>query len=521
MLTMMTSFGNEMLVVILKFVTRTVFIRTLGKAYLGINGLFADVISMLSLAELGVDTAITYQLYKPLAEHDDKRVRVLLKFYKQAYRVIGTVILLMGLAMIPLLPILIRDYETLADLNINAVLVFMMFLLQSVSSYWFFAYRSTIMIANQRKYVLDIAGYIIAVISNVAQILVLVFLKNFIAYTATVLSFSVIANLVYALIAQRYFPQFFTKEEDRLKKEEVLSLFKDCGAVFLYNVNGVVLKATDNIVLSSFLGLPMVGLYSNYLLFYTTITKLLGQVYRSVRASMGNLFVEADISRKFQMFKVMNFLTVVLYGTAGVGITVCADELIRVWVSDSYVIAEPFALLIGIEIYLWGLVNNIYQIRNVSGTFRNMWYRPLFGVVINIVVSVGLVQVCGIYGVIIGTLSTLLLTNIAMDVHVVYKYSFEGYKPEIDYYLRNGLYLLVTAGVCLADRWICSHVYTGHGWLSVIVHILIVSVSVPAVFLLLFCKTESCRYLIGLFRNLLGKVKSKLRGKTKKTDGKS
>ena len=93
MLTMMTSFGNEMLVVILKFVTRTVFIRTLGKAYLGINGLFADVISMLSLAELGVDTAITYQLYKPLAEHDDKRVRVLLKFYKQAYRVIGTVIL--------------------------------------------------------------------------------------------------------------------------------------------------------------------------------------------------------------------------------------------------------------------------------------------------------------------------------------------------------------------------------------------------------------------------------------------
>ena len=188
---MMTSFGNEMLVVILKFVTRTVFIRTLGKAYLGINGLFADVISMLSLAELGVDTAITYQLYKPLAEHDDKRVRVLLKFYKQAYRVIGTVILLMGLAMIPLLPILIRDYETLADLNINAVLVFMMFLLQSVSSYWFFAYRSTIMIANQRKYVLDIAGYIIAVISNVAQILVLVFLKNFIAYTATVLFSSV------------------------------------------------------------------------------------------------------------------------------------------------------------------------------------------------------------------------------------------------------------------------------------------------------------------------------------------
>ena len=521
MLNMMTSFGNEMLVVILKFVTRTVFIHALGKAYLGINGFFADIISMLSLAELGVDTAITYQLYKPLAERDDKRVRMLLKFYKQAYRVIGTVILLMGLAMIPLLPHLIRDYESLAELNINAVLVFMMFLLQSVSSYWFFAYRSTIMMANQRKYVLDLAGYVVAIVSNVAQILVLVFFKNFIAYTGTVLCFSVIANLVYALIAQRYFPQFFIKEEGSLQKEEIRGLFKDCGAVFLYNVNGVVLKATDNIVLSSFLGLTMVGLYSNYLLFYTTITKLLGQVYRSVRASMGNLFVEADMGRKFQMFKVMNFLTVVLYGTAGIGVTVCADELITVWISDSYVIPQPFALLIGIEIYLWGLVNNIYQIRNVSGTFRNMWYRPLFGIVINIVVSVGLVQVCGIYGVIIGTIATLLLTNIAMDIHVVYKYSFEGYKPEIDYYLRNGLYLLVTAAVCRAERWICSRVYVGHGWLSVIVHVLIVGATVPAVFVLLFWKTESCSYLVGLFRGFLGKLKNRLRGRKKSTDGQS
>ena len=510
MLNMVTGIGGELLVVVLKFVTRTVFIRTLGKAYLGINGLFYDILSMLSLAELGVDMAITYQLYKPLAEKDDKRVRMLLKFYRQAYRVIGTVILLLGIAMIPLLPHLIRDYDKLATLNINAVLVFMLFLMQSVSSYWFFAYRSSIMVANQKRYVLSIADAFITIVSNAVQILVLVLFKNFIAYTATVLSFSVITNLVYSVIAKHYYPQFFIKEKGRLGKEEIFGLFKDCGAVFLTRVNDVVLKATDNIVLSSFLGLTVVGLYSNYLLFYTTIQKLMAQVYRSVRASMGNLFVEADMGRKFQMFKVMNFLTVVLFGTAGVGITVCADELIRVWVSDSYVIAQPLALLVGIETYLMGLVNNLYQIRNVCGTFRNMWYRPLFGIVINIVVSVSLVQVIGIYGVIIGTIATLLLTNIAMDVHVVYKYSFEGYKPEIDYYLRNGLYLLVTAAVCWAERWICSRVYVGHGWFSVIVHVVIVGVSVPAVFVLLFWKTESCQYLMGLFRNFLAKLKNKL-----------
>lgn len=512
-----TGVGGELLIIVLKFVTRTVFIRTLGKAYLGINGLFADILSMLSLAELGVDMAITYQLYKPLAEHDDRRIRILLKFYKQAYRVIGAVILLLGVALIPLLPVLIRDYDSLAALNINAILIFMMFLMRSVSSYWFFAYRSTIMVATQKRYVLSIASYFITIVSNAAQILVLTLYKNFIIYTATVLFFSILTSLVYAVIAKRYYPQYFIKEEGRLGKDEIHGLFKDCGAVFLHRVNGVVLKATDNIVLSSFLGLTMVGLYSNYLLFYTTIQQLLGQVYRSVRASMGNLFVEADISRVFKMFKVMNFITVILFGTAGVGVTVCADELISVWVSDSYVIAQPFALLVGIETYLMGLVNNVYQIRNVSGVFRRMWYRPLVGIVINIVVSVGLVQVIGIYGVIIGTIVTLLTTNIAMDVHVVYKYSFKEYKPEIDYYLTNGLYLLVTAAVCLADRWICSRVYIGHGWLSVIVHVIIVSVSVPAIFVLVFWKTESCQYLIRLLRNFLGKLKKKLHGRSKST----
>ncbi len=511
-LNVITSIGSQVLIMVLKFVTRTIFISALGKEYLGINGLFADILSMLSLAELGVDAAITYQLYKPLAEHDDKRVRILMKFYKQAYRVIGAVILLLGLALIPLLPVLIRDYESLAALHINAVLVFIMFLLQSVSSYWFFAYRSTIMGANQKKYVLEIADYAITIVSNATQILVLIFFKNFIAYTATVLCFSVITNLVNATIAQRYYPQFFEKEKDSLKKEEILMLFKDCGSVFLYRMNSVVLKATDNIVLSSFLGLGIVGLYSNYLLFYTIIRNLLNQVYNSVRASLGNLFVDADMEKKYKMFRVMNFLTVVLYGTAAVGITTCADEFISVWISDSYVIAQPFALLVGVEIYLLGLANNVYQIRSVSGAFRYMWYRPLIGIVVNIVLSVVLVQVWGIYGVLIGTIASLLSTNIIMDTHVVYKYSFLGIKHPADYYLRNGLYLIVLAAVGAADYWACRHFFTGHGWFSLIVHILIVAVTVPSVFILLFWKSDSCRYLVQVVKRPINKLIGK-RGK--------
>lgn len=514
-LNVMTGIGGQLLVTVLKFVTRTVFIQMLGQAYLGINGLFADILSMLSLTELGVDSAIVYRLYKPLAEHDDKRVRVLMKFYKQAYRVIGTVILLLGLALIPLLPVLIKDYDSLAALEINAVLVFILFLMQSVSSYWFFAYRSTIMRANQKKYILDLADYVVTIASNAAQILVLILLKNFVAYTATVLGFSIIRSFVNAAIAGHFYPQFFEKETDRLTKDEIINLFKDCGAVFVYKVNGVVLKATDNIVLSSFVGLAMVGIYSNYLLFYVTIKSLLGQVYNAVKAGMGNLFVGDDLSKQYRVFKVMNFITVVLYGTAGVGIAVCADELIRVWVSDSYVIPQPFAILIGIEILLMGLVNNLYQIRSVSGVFRQMWYRPILGIVINLVVSVCLVQICGIYGVIIGTIASMFLSNLLVDPVVIHKYSFKNYKPVSAYYLRNLLYFAVLAAVCAVDMWICSVFFTSHGWFSVIAHILIVAISVPGAFVLLFWKTHECKYLVQLAKKMGGKVTKKLlkRGK--------
>lgn len=503
---LITSMGGQLLSILMRFVVRTVFIRTLGAQYLGINGLFADILTMLSLTELGIDTAINFQLYKPLANKDDKRVRVLLKFYKLAYRVIGLAILLLGVCLIPLLPHLIRDYDSLAPMGINATVIFLLYLMQSVSSYLFFAYRSVVMRANQKKYVLDVADYAVTLVANVVKILVLIFFKDFVLYTASALLFYIIQNLVNAVIAQKYYPGLFTKEEDSLSREEIKGLFQDCGAIFVYKVNAVVLKATDNLVLSKFIGLTMVGLYSNYLLFCTTIKTLLSKVYAAVSASMGNLFATSDMEKRYRFFQIMNYLTFLLYGTAGVGLAVCSDELIRVWVSDTYVIPQPFATLIGLETLMIGLVNNMGQIRNVSGVFRQMWFRPVLGIVINLVVSVALVQVCGIYGVILGTIVSLLLTNFLVDPSVIHKHSFQNYRPVSEYYKKNLLYLAVLAAVCAADMWLCSVFFVDHGWFSVIVHGIIVAVSVPAAFVGLFWRSHECRYLVQLVKRIVGKV---------------
>ncbi len=169
------GFSARLFLLLMRFVTRTIFINTLGKSYLGINGLFSNILMLLSTAELGISTAIALRLYKPLAEEDDERTRLLLKFYRQAHRVIGCIIIILGLLLIPALPVLIKDYGRLERLGINATLIFILFLTQSAVDHLFFAYRSVIISADQKAYIADTVGIVVAVLNNIVQIAVLVF----------------------------------------------------------------------------------------------------------------------------------------------------------------------------------------------------------------------------------------------------------------------------------------------------------------------------------------------------------
>lgn len=508
-LNLCTGTASRLLQTVLRFVVRTIFIYTLGKEYLGINSYFSDVLSMLSLAEFGFASAISFRMYKPLAERDDARVRILIKFYRLAYEAVGLFVLFAGLCLIPFLPMLIKDYSHLADLGINAPLVFVIYLLQTVSSYLFFAYRSSVMRANQKKYILDISDFIITILLNVSQIAVLIFWHNFIAYIITAVIFNVISNLVKAYISYRFYPQFFIKEEGFLSKSEIKEMFKDCAALFLYKINNIVLKATDNIVIGFFLGMSSVGVYSNYLLFYRITITILSQMYTAVQASMGNLFAVADIKTKYRFFETVNFITVILYGSFATLIAVCVDEIIQLWIGNDYLLAKPFAILIGIELLFNGIKHNLGQIRSVTGLFKQGWYRPIVGIVINISVSVGLVRKFGIYGVIIGTISADIISNFMIDPYLIHKYSFGNYKSVWHYYRKNIAYMIVLTTICAMNFWICSVFFIGHGWLSAIVHASIVAASTPAILILIYRNTAECQYLMGLIKRITRKIARK------------
>ncbi len=495
-LNLATTFGQQLLNLVLRFAVRTVFVYTLGKSYLGINGLFADILSMLSLTEFGFDAAIGFKLYRPLVERDERTIRMYLRFFKQVYRVVSGVILGLGLLLIPVLPVLIKDYDRLGELGINAVLIYVIYLLQSVSSYLFFAYRSAIIKADQKSYILNVVSGLVDIVMSLVQIAILLIWHNYIVYIMALIGFNIVRNLISARIAAARYPNYFAGETDALPRQEIKELFKDCSALFVFKVDNVIVKATDNLVLSSFRGLAMVGEYSSYLLLYTSLKSILTRMYEAVKASMGNLFAMEDVERKYFFFETTNFITMILYGTAGGGIAIVSNELIGCWLGADYVIPQPLPLLIGIELLFVGIKINLNQIRNVSGVFQQMWYRPLIGIVINLAASVIGVSLWGINGVVLGTILSLIFANFTVDPTVIHKYCFAGYRPVSRYYLRNFGYMAVLAAACGAAMWLCTHIFMGHGWYSVIVHSLICGILIPAAFILVYHRTEECRYLI-------------------------
>jgi hypothetical protein len=250
-----------------------------------------------------------------------------------------------------------------------------------------------------------------------------------------------------------------------------------------------------------------VGQYSNYLLLYTTIKSLLNKIYSAVKASAGNLFATQGIAVRYRFFLTMNYLTMVFYGTAAVGVAVCADELIETWIGTEYMIAKPAAILIGIEILFEGIRQNLGQMRTITGVFRQAWTRPLMSILINIIASIALVGPLGIHGVLLGTIIANILTNFLVDPSIIHKYSFDNYRPVSEYYVRNMAYILELFAVGAVDMWLCGKVFVGHEWFSVFIHIIIVGISVPAVLIALYWRSDECEYLWSIAKRILRKVK--------------
>ena len=508
-LNLLSAYGGEILGLLLAFILRTVFVKTLGEKYLGINGIFSNILSMLELAELGFGSAIIFKLYKPIKENNQNEINKYVQFFKIVYRVIGFFILFAGICCVPLLPYIIKDYETFAELGLNPIIIFGIYLFQSISSYWFFAYRTTVVEAYQKKYKLLVVGYLFSFASRLVQILSLVFFKNYIIYLLVVVVFIVLRNYTYAIIAKKLYPKCFTKEKVPISKEEVKSVFKDCFALMISKINSVIINATDNIVISSSLGLVYVGQYSNYVLFVTAIKSIFRKFFHAITASLGNLHAEGNITHEYNIFKTINFISFFIFSVVMAGITVVADDFITAWIGAEFVVDSftangvelftPLALFIGAELYLHGLYEFTNLFRVSAGLFRPRKFLPLVAAVVNLAVSFALVGQLGITGVVIGTIVADIILIIPYNAAVLFKQLFD--RPIKEFFLRNLLYIALTAAYVVVC-YFAYHYIPLTGWARVAVGVVICGLIPSAVNILLFKNSMEFKILINNAKRL-------------------
>ena len=481
------SIVTQVLTVVLNFAVKTVFIKMLNDEYLGVNGLFTNIITMLSLADLGIGIAIPYSLYKPLAKKDEHKINVLMNFYKKVYTIIGIAVLLIGLSLTPFLGLIIKDIPKNVP---HLSLIYILFVIHSASSY-FFVYKKFLIDSDQKGYITSRIIFTFSTLLSIIQIILLVTTKNYILFLLSSIILVIIQNIYISSKANKLYPFIKNKTDEKLEKEDMEGIKKNVSSLFIYKVGTVIMNGTDNIIISKFIGLIIVGFYSNYVLIINSVTTVLNQIFNAITSSIGNLVVTTNKKRSKEVYDNLNFANFWLYALFGVCIIVLINPFINVWIGKKYVMGFSIVFLLVLNFYVLGMQSVTNSFRNAYGLFWIAKYRPIIMVIINIVISVVLVQFIGIEGVLIGTLISRLVTTAWLDPYIVHKYGFE-ISPK-SYYIDYLKYLVIFIAISIIFNYFVSMITINNIFILILIAILVV-ISVNAILVLLFFKTSEFNY---------------------------
>lgn len=468
---------SRIVAIVMGFVTRVVFTHTLSESYVGINGLFTDILNILSLTELGVGTAITYALYRPIAEKDIERQQALMRLFQIFYRATAACVAVLGLVLVPFLDVLMKNRPDVDHL----LFIYLLYLANSILSY-LLVYKRTLVEAHQLNYIVLLYQTAFLVIQDVGQIIVLITTKNFILFLFLYLACTLLGNICISRKANRLFPYLKEKSKKKLPKEERQEIFRNIRAMLMHKIGNVVVNNTDNLLLSSFVGVISVGIYSNYYLLIGSVRQVLDQVFAGITASVGNLGATEDKEHVKKVFEVAFFLGQWMYGFAAI----CLYELLSPFVSVSfggkYLFPASVTLVLCINFFINGTRKAVLTFRDSLGLFWYDRYKAVAEALLNIVTSVILVLKFGTLGVFIGTFISTVATSVWVEPYVLYRHRLKA--PLLPFYLKYAGYCLGVGVSWVVTELICRHI-TG-GFLYTFGLRLLVCVFVPNLLMLLF-----------------------------------
>lgn len=494
LLNMFTAYLGQLSSVVILLISRYFFIQVLGREYLGLNGLFSNILTLLSLVELGVGPAIIYALYEPIAKEDHEKIKSLMKLYKKVYLVIGIVILLLGIALMPFLSFFISEPVDIPNLK----LIFFLFVLSSSVTY-FFSYKRSLISCDKYRYILPLYKYGIAIIANIIEIIILLLTKNYIIYLILQIIFIIIENLIISYKADQLYPYLKDKKIKALDKKTQKNIIKNTKAMVFHKLGSVLVRSTDNIIISKFISLTAVGYYSNYYLVTSAFDNVSNQLFNSITASAGNLYAVEDHSKSYIVFKRLFFINFIIYFIYASILLCVLNPFIEWWLGPKLLFTDKIVLVLVINIYLNGMRKGVLVFRDAMGLYYQDRYKPIFESLINIVVSIFLAQKIGIIGVFIGTTICILTTSFWVEPYILYKHGLKE-KP-INYFKTYIFYMIITILGCLISTYLC-HFISNISIINLIIRV-IISLLIPIIsVIILFRNKEEYQYLINLFKSI-------------------
>lgn len=495
-----TAFGIfvKLLTLVLNFATRTIFIKYLGIEYTGVSAVFTDILTVLSFAELGIGSAITFSLYKPIEEKDYKKMAALLNLFRNAYRVISGVIFVIGISLVPFLDKLITNVPQVKE---NLILIYLLYIFNTAVSY-LLIYKSTLFTASQQAYVISAVNLCVMIIRSVLQIAVVILFKQFILFLIIAIVSTIIQNLIISFKAGERYKEIRQYKHEKISRDERKRIFKDVKALSLYKISGTVLNGTDSIIISSVLGANIVGIVSNYTLIITEIYSLALQFLNSVTASIGNLVVSNDNGRQYEIFRIMNFACEYFFCVCTVCLYNLLDEFVgTVWLGNEFVISRWVVILICVDFYIKGNMTLIGSFRNANGLFVQGQYRPLVMAVLNIVISIIGAKIFGVAGVFLGTVISRAATQLWFDPVIIHKYAFK--KSVKGYFGEYAIWLFILVFCSVTAKLLNSFIVINIPVVSFVVHALICVALVCFMTFVIFGKNKVFRNSVAYVINIV------------------
>lgn len=494
------SIFSQVVIVLLGFLSRKVFVDNLGAEYLGVNGLLTNILSMMVLVEGGIGISIVYNLYKPLAEKNKEKIIALVQLYKRTYWVLAIIMLVVSLALYPFMGYLMKT-----DTSISGMFfVYCIFISKNMISYTN-AYKWALINADQRGYILATSNLMFQVITTLGKIVIILVTHNYITFLLVEVGIFIIQNIINTIIVYRKYPYLREKSKYKIDKHTSDNITKNVKAMFLHNIGGYLVFSTDNILISAFISIKAVGLYSNYTMVIGQVSSLLSPIIGGIGAGVGNLIATEDKDKTYSIFKISFLVSFWIYSFATIFLYILLNPFIGWMFGEQYLLGSSIVMVVLLNFYLNGMRGPISTFKNKAGLFVQDKYISVIEGLVNLIGSLIFIKYFGFVGVFLGTTLSTLTTVFWSQPSVVYKNLFK--KNVISYfyqYIKLIFIMLITGA---STSFICNLLIDGTSFISLCMRGIICLIIPNVIYLVLFYRTEEFKYLFSALRGQLSTIR--------------